>query len=145
VGLLTATALVGSVGDLRRFPSARHFASSLGLTPRESSSGNVRRLGRITKRGAPYLRTLLIHGARSVLHPAKRAPKPDRLRAWALERDQARGHNKGRRSGREQAGPHRLGGRRARGGLRRSIRGARRPISNPTRARQQHPNLMVYR
>jgi transposase len=94
VGLLTATAIVASLGDLRRFPSARHFASSLGLTPRESSSGNVRRLGRITKRGDPYLRTLLIHGARSVLHHAKRHPKPDRLRSWALERERARGHNK---------------------------------------------------
>jgi transposase len=94
VGLLTATAIVASVGDLKRFPSARHFASSLGLTPRESSSGNVRRLGRITKRGDPYLRMLLIHGARSVLHHAKRSAKPDRLRTWALEREQARGHNK---------------------------------------------------
>ncbi len=94
VGLLTATAIVASVGDLKRFPSARHFASSLGLTPRESSSGNVRRLGRITKRGDPYLRTLLIHGARSVLHHAKRTSKPDRLRAWALERERERGHNK---------------------------------------------------
>jgi transposase len=94
VGLLTATALVASVGDLGRFPSARHFASALGLTPREHSSGHVRRLGRITKRGDPYLRTLLVHGARSVLHHAKRSPKPDRLRAWALAREQARGHNK---------------------------------------------------
>ena len=94
VGLLTATAIVAAVGDLRRFPSARHFASSLGLTPRESSSGNVRRLGRITKRGDPYLRMLLIHGARSVLHHAKRSVRPDRLRAWALERERARGHNK---------------------------------------------------
>ena len=94
VGLLTATAIVAAVGDLKRFPSARHFASSLGLTPRESSSGNVRRLGRITKRGDPYLRMLLIHGARSVLHHAKRSAKPDRLRAWALERELARGHNK---------------------------------------------------
>lgn len=94
VGLLTATAIVAAVGDLKRFPSARHFASSLGLTPRESSSGNVRRLGRITKRGDPYLRMLLIHGARSVLHHAKRNARPDRLRAWALEREQTRGHNK---------------------------------------------------
>jgi transposase len=94
VGLLTATAIVAAMGDLKRFPSARHFASSLGLTPRESSSGNVRRLGRITKRGDPYLRMLLIPGARSVLHHAKRRPTPDRLRAWALEREQARGHNK---------------------------------------------------
>jgi len=94
VGLLTATALVASVGDLKRFPTARHFASSLGLTPREHSSGSVRRLGRITKRGDPYLRMLLIHGARSVLHHAKRSAKPDRLRAWALERERTRGHNK---------------------------------------------------
>jgi transposase len=94
VGLLTATAIVASVGDLRRFPSGRHFASSLGLTPRESSSGNVRRLGRITKRGDPYLRTLLIHGARSVLHHAKRSEKSDRLRTWALACERARGHNK---------------------------------------------------
>jgi transposase len=94
VGLLTATAIVASVGDLKRFPSGRHFASALGLTPREGSSGNVRRLGRITKRGDPYLRTLLIHGARSVLHHARRNPRPDRLRAWALERERMRGHNK---------------------------------------------------
>jgi transposase len=94
VGRLTATAIVAAVGDLGRFASARHFASFLGLTPREHSSGHVRRLGRITKRGDPYLRTLLIHGARSVLHHAKRSAKPDRLRAWALERERERGHNK---------------------------------------------------
>jgi len=94
VGLLTATALVASVGDARRFPSGRHFASSLGLTPREASSGNTRRLGRITKRGDPYLRTLLIHGGRSVLHHAKRSSKPDRLRSWAVDREHACGHNK---------------------------------------------------
>jgi transposase len=94
VGLLSATAIVASVGDLQRFPTARHFASALGLTPRESSSGNVRRLGRITKRGDPYLRTLLIHGARSLLHHAKRNPKPDRLRSWALDRERSRGPNK---------------------------------------------------
>lgn len=94
IGLLTATAIFASVGDLRRFPSGRHLASSLGLTPRESSSGYARRLGRITKRGDAYLRTLLIHGARSVLHHAKRSREPDRLRAWALDRERARGHNK---------------------------------------------------
>lgn len=94
VGLLTATAIVAAVGDLKRFPTARHFASSLGLTPRETSTGNVRRLGRITKRGDPYLRMLLIHGARSVLHHAKRSTRQDRLRAWALAQERARGHNK---------------------------------------------------
>jgi transposase len=95
VGLLTATALIVLVGDVRRFPSGRHFASYLGLTPRESSSGLRRQLGAISKRGDPYLRMLLIHGARSVLlHAKRKKTEPDRLRSWALERERARGHNK---------------------------------------------------
>jgi transposase len=94
VGVLTATALVAFVGDTRRFATGRHLASYLGLTPREHSSGHTRRLGRITKRGDPYLRMLLIHGARSVLHHAKRCKEPDRLRAWALGRERALGHNR---------------------------------------------------
>jgi len=94
IGLIIATALVAFVGDIHRFPSARHFASYLGLTPRESSSGLRRRLGAISKRGDVYLRTLLIHGARSVLNAAKRSKTPDRLRAWALAKEAARGHNK---------------------------------------------------
>lgn len=93
VGLLTSTALVAFVGDARRFPSARHFASYLGLTPRESSSGLRRRLGAISKRGDPYLRMLLIHGARSVLAHAKRAAHPGRLQHWALGIEQRCGHN----------------------------------------------------
>jgi transposase len=95
VGLLTATALVAFVGDLDRFSSGRHFASYLGLTPRESSSGLKRRLGRISKRGDPYLRMLLIHGARSVLAHARRSKSElDPLRSWAVGREKARGHNK---------------------------------------------------
>jgi transposase len=95
IGLLTATALVAFVGDVERFRSGRHLASYLGLTPRESSSGLQRRLGRISKRGDPYLRMLLIHGARSVLcHAKKTKREPDRLHVWALERERARGHNK---------------------------------------------------
>ena len=98
VGLITATALSASVGEFDRFPSGRHFASSLGLTPREHSSGKVRRLGRVTKRGDVYLRMLLIHGARAVLRSAKLAKKKnqplDRTRAWALELADRVGHNK---------------------------------------------------
>jgi transposase len=95
VGLLTATALVAFVGEVHRFPSGRHLASYLGLTPRESSSGLQRRLGRISKRGDPYLRMLLIHGARSILCHAKKAKRePDRLRAWAIDRERSHGHNK---------------------------------------------------
>ena len=84
VGLMTSTALVAFVGDVARFPSGRHFASYLGLTPREYSSGLRQRLGRISKRGDSYLRMLLVHGARSVLCHAKKATSHDRLRTWAL-------------------------------------------------------------
>jgi len=94
IGLLTATGLVGFVGDTRRFTTARHFASYLGLTPKERSSGQVRRLGRISKRGNSYLRMLLVHGARSVLWAARRTENPDRLRSWGLKVQEARGHNK---------------------------------------------------
>jgi transposase len=94
IGLLTATALVAFVGDVRRFPTARHFASYLGLTPRESSSGLRRCLGSISKRGDVYLRTLLIHGARSVLWNARRRASPGHLRAWAMQVENERGHNK---------------------------------------------------
>jgi transposase len=95
VCLLTATALVAFVGDIARFPSGRHFASYLGLTPRESSSGLKHKLGRISKRGDPYLRMLLIHGARSVLTHAKRSnASRDGLRSCALSRESARGNNK---------------------------------------------------
>ena len=93
LGLLTATALVAFLGDIRRFPSGRHLASYLGLTPREFSSGLKRRLGRISKRGDGYLRTLLIHGARSVLLHARKA-QPDRLREWAHKLETTHVHNK---------------------------------------------------
>jgi transposase len=98
IGPLTATALRASVVDVQRFPSARHFASWLGLTSREHSSGERRRLGRISKQGDPYLRTLLIHGARAVLLAARSAQRRgsslDRLRTWALDLQERRGHNK---------------------------------------------------
>lgn len=97
VGLLSSTALHATVGDIERFDSARRFASWLGLTPREYSSGERRRLGGISKQGDIYLRTLLIHGARAVLLAAHRQQlrgRPlDRLRQWALRCKQLRGHN----------------------------------------------------
>ena len=94
IGLMTNTALVAFVGDVSRFPSGRHFASYLGLTPREYSSGLRQRLGRISKRGDSYLRMLLIHGARSVLCHAKKAQQHDRLRTWALQLQTRSRHNK---------------------------------------------------
>ena len=98
VGLLTATALRASAGDLSRFRSGRQFSAWLGLTPREHSSGQQRRLGGLTKRGDVYVRTLLIHGARAVLQAARmkqrRGQALDPLQAWALKIQDARGHNK---------------------------------------------------
>ena len=95
VGLLTSTALVALVGDVQRFPTSRHFASYLGLVPKEYSSGLRRRLGSISKAGDTYLRTLLIGGARSVLLATQRYQRqePDRLRRWALQVHRLRGHN----------------------------------------------------
>jgi transposase len=98
IGLLTATALVGTVGHIHAFRRARQFASWLGLTPREYSSGAHRRLGGISKRGDVYLRCLLTHGARAVLNAAHRrtnAQEPlTRLHQWALTVQTRRGHNK---------------------------------------------------
>lgn len=98
IGRLGASALRAAIGDLTRFPTGRHLASWLGITAREHSSGERRRLGRISKRGDAYLRTLLVHGARSALHAARRAQHAgqplDRLRQWALEIEQRRGTNK---------------------------------------------------
>lgn len=85
VGVLTATAMVAWVGDIHRFRSGRHFASWLGLTPREHSSGASRRLGSITRKGNSYLRMLLIHGARSALRAGAITDQPDDLRTWAKE------------------------------------------------------------
>ena len=67
VGELTATAIVAAVPDPREFRNGRHMSAWLGLVPRQSSSGDKQILLGISKRGDRYLRTLLIHGARSVL------------------------------------------------------------------------------
>jgi transposase len=99
VGIITATALLGAVGHIHGFRRGRQFASWLGLTPRESSSGGRRRLGGISKRGDVYLRCLLTHGARSLLLTAQRkaraAPSQvTRLQQWAVDVAARRGHNK---------------------------------------------------
>jgi transposase len=99
IGVTIATALIGSVGDIHGFTRARQFAAWLGLTPREYSSGQTRHLGRISKRGDPYLRMLLIHGARSALLRAhRRAVQGEQalttLERWALEVERRTHHNK---------------------------------------------------
>ena len=99
IGLLTATAVVAATaGDVTHFADARHFASWFGITPKESSSGERRRLGRISKQGDKYLRMLFIHGARSVLRAAVAAAergKPlEGLRAWAVQLQRRTNPNK---------------------------------------------------
>ena len=99
VGVVTATAMVGAVSHIHAFRRGRDFASWLGLTPRESTTGNRRYLGRISKRGDGYLRCLLTHGARAVLLAAQRtartAPRRlTRLQQWVVTLAARRGHNK---------------------------------------------------
>ena len=98
IGLITSTAMVAAVGNPASFDSGRRYASFLGLTPREYSSGNSRYLGRISKRGDRYIRTLLTHGARSILHSAQMARRAgrdiDRLKTWALAVQARTNHNK---------------------------------------------------
>jgi transposase len=81
IGPQTATALVASIGDPHVYDNGRSFAASIGLTPRQRSSGSRERLGPITRRGDSYLRTLLVHGARSHLRVVDK--KTDGKSAWA--------------------------------------------------------------
>jgi len=99
VGIVTATAMIGAVGHIHAFRRGRDFASWLGLTPRESTTGTRRYLGRISKRGDGYLRCLLTHGARAVLLAAQRTARTSphrltRLQQWAVTLAARRGHNK---------------------------------------------------
>lgn len=92
VGPLTALATVASVGEAHEFENGRQFAAWLGLVPRQWSTGGKTRLGRITKRGDAYLRTLLILGARAALQMATR--RSDRLSRWALVLKERVGYHK---------------------------------------------------
>ena len=71
MGMLTATALVATMGEAASFKSGREFAAFVGLVPRQSGTGGKIKLLGISKRGDTYLRTLLIHGARAVMFTAK--------------------------------------------------------------------------
>ena len=90
VGETTATAIVAMVGNAHEFDSGRQFAAWIGLVPGQYSSGGKSRLGRITKAGDAYLRSLLVLGARTVLNAA--ANKTDSLSRWAMQLRQRRGY-----------------------------------------------------
>ena len=76
IGPITASALVASVGDAKNFDDGRQLAAWLGLVPRQHSSGGKSNLLGMSKRGDSYLRTLLIHGARSVIYRAGQKAEP---------------------------------------------------------------------
>ena len=90
IGETTATALVAMVGNASEFSHGRQFAAWIGLVPGQYSSGGKPRLGRITKAGDAYLRSLLVMGARAVLNAAK--GKTDSISRWALAVEARRGY-----------------------------------------------------
>ena len=83
IGPIGASALVASVADFRQFSSAKQLGAWLGLVPSQNSTGGKASLGRITKRGDDYLRTLLIQGAKSAVMTA--AKRNDRISQWLVQ------------------------------------------------------------
>ncbi|MEO8331729.1 MAG: IS110 family transposase [Gallionella sp.] len=86
VGVITADAVCASAGNAHDFKNGRQFAAWIGLTPRQYSSGGKTKLGRITRRGDAYLRSLLVQGARSTLQATlKKSPdKLNRMQQWVI-------------------------------------------------------------
>ena len=93
IGPLTATALVASIGDAKNFKNGRQVAAWLGLVPRQHSSGGKQNLLGISKRGDIYLRTLLIHGARSVIYRSGQKENPTDRQSWLNQLTQRRNKN----------------------------------------------------
>lgn len=91
IGLLSATAMVAAIGDIKAFKNGRELAAWLGLVPRQHSTGGTTTLLGISKRGDTYLRTLLIHGGRTVVRVANKYQ--DRRNRWINEIEQRRGKN----------------------------------------------------
>jgi len=77
IGPITASAIVATVGNATEFKNSRQLAAWMGLVPKQHSSGGKQTLLGISKRGDTYLRTLLIHGARSVIRFAENKAEPE--------------------------------------------------------------------
>lgn len=92
VGPLIASIVYATVGNPNSFKNGRHFAAFLGLVPKEHSSGGKQRLMSISKRGNTYIRSLLIHGGRSVVKVSGK--KNDYLSCWVQRVHKERGYNK---------------------------------------------------
>ena len=102
LGLITATAIIASIGSASSFENGRQLSAWLGLVPRQSSSGGKEKLLGISKRGDIYLRTLLIQGARAVFNSklryttAEQKAKKDysKFTEWMFNLSERNGHNK---------------------------------------------------
>ena len=92
VGPIIASAAYAAAGDGKDFVNGRHFSAWIGLVPGQHSTGGKATLLGISKRGNTYLRTMFIHGARSVLRHS--ANKTDYFSLWAQALSARRGHNK---------------------------------------------------
>jgi len=94
IGPITALCLVAAYGDGQHFKNGRHMAAATGLVPRQFSTGGVTRLGKITKRGNQYLRTLLVHGGRALLRSVLLRKSQDKHSRWVLKLYETKGYNK---------------------------------------------------
>ncbi len=92
IGPLTASAAVATIGDAKVFKNGREVSAWLGLVPKQHSSGNTIRLSGISKRGDRYVRTLLVHGARTVVKNC--GNKTDGKNVWVADKKQRCGYNK---------------------------------------------------
>lgn len=92
IGPITASAVVATIGDPGVFKNGREVSAWFGLVPKQHSSGNKIRLGGISKRGDRYIRTLLIHGARSVVNMCEK--RTDKLSLWVADKKHRCGYNK---------------------------------------------------
>ena len=93
IGPKTATAVVAAIGKGTEFKNGRHFATWLGLVPRQQSSGNKQVLMNMTEKGDKHLRTLFIHGARAVVRVAMNNNNGS-LYQWVNQLKERRGFNK---------------------------------------------------
>ena len=92
IGLMNASALVSAIGDAKQFTSAKGFAAFLGLVAKNEQSGTKLKSMGISKNGNRYLRTLLIHGARTIVSRYQNMDDP--LKKFAMKIKEKRGNHK---------------------------------------------------
>ena len=83
IGIINASAFLAAIDKGQAFNNSKEFAVWLGLTPKQHTSGNISKMGGITKRGDPYLRKQLVHGARALVSRAAKSNDP--LSLWAMK------------------------------------------------------------